>query len=265
MGLANLAIDLNATPQFPIAEDRHPYRNNTTLNATPQFPIAEDRHPYRNNTLTPVRTHQPPAILQANVGQLYHFPATPPIPYAVGPPPTPVGAVAGNYGLGNLNSNQWSPNLNHDAAFFHEVQHTPSRTVTPPPSQPNISKHDLSLSPQKPKKRVRGGGPRGRGRGSRGGQGAGRGSSSTKGKNPAKDIEDPSAKREKKMADEIEIIEDDEVFVNAKWTDDDRTILFEYYLGPESEVFEKLKINAMYAHKKVRVSIDSYDISLALF
>ena len=74
IGLANLAIDLNATPQFPIAEDRHPYRNNTTLNATPQFSIAEDRHPYRNNTLTPVRTHQPPAILQANVGQLYHFP-----------------------------------------------------------------------------------------------------------------------------------------------------------------------------------------------
>ena len=162
MGLANLAINMNATPQFPIAEDRHPYRNNTTLNATPQFPIAEDRHPYRNDTLTPVCTHQPAAVLQANVGQLYHFPATPPIPYVVRPPPTPVGAVTGTYGLGNLNSNQWSPN--HDPSFFHEVQNTPSpasRTMTPPPSQPNINKHNLSLSPQKLKKHICGGGPRG--------------------------------------------------------------------------------------------------------
>ena len=162
MGLANLAINMNVTPQFPIAEDRHPYRNNTTLNATPQFPIAEDRHPYRNDTLTPVCTHQPAVVLQANVGQLYHFPATPPIPYVVRPPPTPVSAVAGTSGLGNLNSNQWSPN--HDPGFFHEVQNTPSpasRTVTPPPSQPNINKCDLSLSPQKLKKHIRGGGPRG--------------------------------------------------------------------------------------------------------
>lgn len=68
------------------------------------------------------------------------------------------------------------------------------------------------------------------------------------------------------MAVEFEIINDDEVFVNAKWNDDDRTILFKYYLGTESdEVFEKLKINAMYAHKKVSVFIYSYNISLALF
>jgi hypothetical protein len=50
---------------------------------------------------------------------------------------------------------------------------------------------------------------------------------------------------------------------NTRWTDDERTVLFNYYLGPESgEVFIGLKMNATHAHKKVRVSIHSCDISL---
>jgi hypothetical protein len=33
--------------------------------------------------------------------------------------------------------------------------------------------------------------------------------------------------------------------LRTRWTDDERTTLFDYYLGPESdEVFEKLKLNA---------------------
>ena len=127
--------------------------------------------------------------------------------------------------------------------------------MTPPPSQPNISKRDHSLSPQKPKKRARGG-ARGRGgRGSRRGQGVGRHLNSViKGEDSAKEKE------------EIEIIEDDEVFVNTRWTDDDRSILFEYYLGPESdEVFEKLKINAKIAHKKVSNLNSMYSNDNSLF
>jgi hypothetical protein len=136
----------------------------------------------------------------------------------------------------------------------------------PPPLLPNINKHDHSLSPQKPKKRARGGGPRSRGGwGSRGGRGgAGRGSAA-KSDDPVKETEDPSAVDGKgnNMADKIEIIEDDEVFANTRWTDDERTMLFEYYLGPESDdIFEKLKNNVTYAHKKVRFSIYSCDISL---
>ncbi|KAF8220103.1 hypothetical protein L208DRAFT_1382768 [Tricholoma matsutake] len=247
MDLANLAI--NATPHFPFAEDEHLY--------------AED---HNDMPITLVRTHQP--VLQANARQPlpppygYHFPVTPhgphPISQAFGPqypPPTPV-----NYG----NPNQWSPH--HDPGYFQVPQHIQhgqviphTCTVTPlPPSLPNISKCDHSLSPQKPKKCARDGGPRSRGgRGSHGGQGAGQGGagrgSVAKSNDPAKEMEDRSTVDGKgnNTADKIEIIEDDEVFANMRWTDDERTMLFEYYLKPESdEIFEKLKNNATYAHKK---------------
>ncbi|KAF8229101.1 hypothetical protein L208DRAFT_1379060 [Tricholoma matsutake] len=212
MDLANLAI--NATPHFPFAEDEHLY--------------AED---HNDTPITLVCTHQP--VLQANVRQPlpppygYHFPVTPhgphPIPQAFGPqypPPTPV-----NYG----NPNQWSPQ--HDPGYFQVPQHIQhgqviphTHTVTPlPPSLPNISKHDHSLFPQKPKKRACG------------------------------EMEDWSAvdRKGNNTADKIEIIEDDEVLANTRWTDDECTMLFEYYLGCESdEIFEKLKNNAMYTHKK---------------
>ncbi|KAF8232636.1 hypothetical protein L208DRAFT_1423066 [Tricholoma matsutake] len=212
---------------------------NLAINATPHFPFAEDEHLYTEDhidmPITLVCTHQP--VLQANARQPlpppygYHFPATPhsphPIPQAFGPqyPPTPV-----KYG----NPNQWSPH--HDPGYFQVPQHIQhgqviphTHTVTPPPpSLPNISKHDHSLSPQKPKKHAHGGGPRSRGgQGSCGGQGAGRGGA---------EMEDWSTVDGKgnNTAHKIEIIEDDE-----------------YYLGPESdEIFKKLKNNVMYAHKK---------------
>ena len=115
-------------------------------------------------------------------------------------------------------------------------------------------------------KRARGGEHGSQGEQGRGGQGAGRGGagrcSAAKSDDPTKEIEDPSAVNGKgnNTADKIEIIEG---FANTRWTDDERTILFNYYLGPESdEVFKGLKMNATHAHKKVRVSIHSCDISL---
>ena len=124
----------------------------------------------------------------------------------------------------------------------------------PPPPRPNINKRDLSLSPQKPKKRTRGGGLGIRGgRGSRGGKGSARGGA-PRGGDPASEMVGPSTLDENgdKAVAKIEIIEDDEVFANTRWTDDERTVLFEYYLGTESDgVFEKLKSNATYTHKKV--------------
>lgn len=53
-----------------------------------------------------------------------------------------------------------------------------------------------------------------------------------------------------------------EGFANARWTDEERTILLNYYLGPESDEFKGLKMNALHANKKVRVSIHFCDISL---
>jgi hypothetical protein len=48
------------------------------------------------------------------------------------------------------------------------------------------------------------------------------------------------------------IIDDDDIFLNARWTDDERTTLFEYYLGPEADkIFDKLKSNASHTHEKV--------------
>lgn len=124
-------------------------------------------------------------------------------------------------------------------------------------------------------KRARGGEHGSQGEQGRGGQGAGRGGagrcSAAKSDDPTKEIEDPSAVNGKgnntavkiegnNTAVKIEIIEG---FANTRWTDDERTILFDYYLGPESdEVFKGLKMNATHAHKKVRVSIHSCDISL---
>ncbi|KIL55498.1 hypothetical protein M378DRAFT_17904 [Amanita muscaria Koide BX008] len=240
MDLANLAI--NATPPgIPFAEDEYLFAD-TDL----KLPSS-----HGNNTpITPVRIHQP--VLQANVK-----PQQQPPPYGyIFPPatPHPIAQAFGPYYSLPTTPNQFQQSPHHPG-YFQVPQHSqhgqlevvpPTRTATPPPSPlPNISKRNLSLSPQKPKKRTRGGGPGSRGghRG-RGGQGATRGSANVKNSDPVKETEDQSVFS-------VEIIEDDEVFANTRWTDDERTTLFEYYLGPESdEVFDKLKNNAIYAHKK---------------
>ena len=240
MDLANLAI--NATPSIPFAEDEYLFTaDNNPLN----FPS--------------VPTHQQP-VLQANVRQQlpaygYNFlPATPQGSIAQPHYPPPTSHV--NYG-------NYIPHHDPSYAQFQHLHHgpvePPTRTVVtpPPPPQQNTNKRDLSLSPQKPKKRTRGGGL-----GSRGGRGN-RGKGSARGGAPrgsAKSGDSVSETVDQSTLDDnsdksvvkLEIIEDDEVFANTRWTDDERGILFEYYLGTESDgVFEKLKSNATYAHKKV--------------
>lgn len=49
-------------------------------------------------------------------------------------------------------------------------------------------------------------------------------------------------------------LEEDEIFVNAGsvWSIEDRTTLFTFVLGPDGDkLFEKLKTNPAYVHKKV--------------
>ena len=75
-------------------------------------------------------------------------------------------------------------------------------------------------------KRARGGEHKSRGGQVRGGQGAGRGSTS-KSDNPTKEIEDPSAVNGKENNTAVKI----DGFAYTRWTDDERTILFNYFLG----------------------------------
>ena len=236
MDLANLAI--NATPPVPFAEDEyHPGH-------------FMDNNPLQD--LTPIHIHQQP-VLQANVRQHlpmygYNFPLS--TPHSIAQP---------QYLPHTVNYGNYAPHQDPGYVQFQHIHHghvdTPTRTVTPPPPpRPNINKRDLSLSPQKPKKRTRGGGLGIRGgRGSRGGKGSARGGA-PRGGDPASETVGPSTLDENgdKAVAKIEIIEDDEVFANTRWTDDERTVLFEYYLGTESDgVSEKLKSNATYTHKKV--------------
>ncbi|KIL57041.1 hypothetical protein M378DRAFT_1031598 [Amanita muscaria Koide BX008] len=236
MDLADLAI--NATPSFesyPLAEDE----KNLFADVDPCTAITSDTQ------LTPVLAQQP--ALQASARKQppppygYHFPLATsyPVVPSLGshyPSPTPV-----NYG----NQTSWSPHHGPGYIIHHgQYGQPPSpRVATPPP--PNVNKRDHSLSPKKPKKRGRGGGPGSRGgRGSYGGRGGFRGPGSVKSNDQVKETEVTETAK-------VEIIEDDEVFTNSRWTDDDRTALFEYYLGPESdEIYEKLKINASRVHEK---------------
>jgi len=49
-----------------------------------------------------------------------------------------------------------------------------------------------------------------------------------------------------------EELKDDKVFASTRWTDQERDIIFVYYLGPEADsIFKQLKSNAKYAHGKV--------------
>lgn len=151
MDLANLAI--NTRTYFPFAEDEHLY--------------AED-HNDSDTSITPVCTHQPVLQARPNVRHPlppsygYHFPATPhsphPIPHAFGyspPPPTPI-----NYRNPNDQRNYFQLPQHIQHGHIQVIPHT--RTVTSPPlSLPNTNKRDHSLSPQKPKKRTRGGGHKG--------------------------------------------------------------------------------------------------------
>ena len=239
MDLANLAI--NATPSIPFADDEFLFTDDIPLD------------------LNPVHIHQQP-VLQADVRQQqpaygYNFPLATPLRSVAQPQyPPPSHVNYGNYAAHH------DPNYVQFQHIHHGHIEPPTRTVVtpPPPPQPNINKRDLSLSPQKPKKRIRGGGPGSRGgRGSRGGKGSARGGASrgsAKSGDPASEMVDPSTLDNNgvKAEAKIEIIEDDKVFANTRWTDDERSMLFEYYLGTESdEAFEKLKSNATYAHKKV--------------
>jgi hypothetical protein len=73
-------------------------------------------------------------------------------------------------------------------------------------------------------KRARGGEHRSQGGAGRGGAGRG---SATKSDGPTKKIEDPSAIKGNNTVEKIEI---NEGFANTRWTDDERTKLFNYYL-----------------------------------
>ncbi|KAM6494821.1 hypothetical protein JOM56_009444 [Amanita muscaria] len=211
MDLANLAINVTP-PGIPFAEGEYLFAD-TDL----KLPSS-----HGNNTpITPVRIHQP--VLQANVK-----PQQQPPPYGyIFPPatPHPIAPVFGPYYSLPTTPNQFQQSPHH-SGYFQVPQHSqhgqlevvpPTRTATPPPLPlPNISKRNLSLSPQKPKKRTRGGGPGSRGgRGGRGGQGATQGSANVKNSDPVKETEDQSIFS-------VEIIEDDEVFANTRWTDDER-------------------------------------------
>jgi len=127
-----------------------------------------------------------------------------------------------------------------------------------PPAQPNGSKREISLSPEKPKKCGQGGGLGScggwgscGGRGGQGGQGS-QGISARSGDQKESGGQGTAEGENDGTQDEIEIIEDDDVFTNTRRTDDERSVLFEYYLGTEADdVFDKLKSNATCAHEKV--------------
>ncbi|KAG6818384.1 hypothetical protein H0H93_005416 [Arthromyces matolae] len=110
--------------------------------------------------------------------------------------------------------------------FVFEAYNPPHRAATPPAGTASNNKREHSVSPQKPTKKARG-------------KATGR-SGQTK-----SDVAG-STKSPKYVPDDK-----DEVFANSRWSDEDRTTLFNFYLGPESDaMYERLKVNANYAHKK---------------
>ena len=117
-----------------------------------------------------------------------------------------------------------------------------------PPPHHNHGKRQHSVSPQKPaRKRGRGGGQRGRGHG----QGSGRAKAAIS-QGETEDVDGGSPDTAKSDDEELKVDEDDEIFTSARWTDEERSTLFSYYLGPEADdMFKQLKSNAKYARGKV--------------
>lgn len=134
------------------------------------------------------------------------------------------------------------PSLSPQVLPYQPVK---TRPKTPPSSQTDRAKRELSLSPVKPKPK------RGRpasGRGKRGGRGGTAARAMSSGSTPS---------------EAVDAVEDDHIFTNAQWTDAKRTTLFQFYLSAENDkMWARLKVNANKAHKKVFFFVSSVNILL---